>query len=84
MTPAEQVAATKAPRGKRTYTAHNSCLVAGHRRQLGLTVRDVAEGTGLSNAFVSQVEHGCEISLTNARKFATFFGKEIDELWPIP
>lgn len=63
------------------YTAHQ-CAVATIRKTLGLTIRDVQEGTGLSNAFICQVEHGCEISLTNARKLAAFFGKKIEELWP--
>ena len=81
MTPAEQLASTKKPRGKRTYSAHN-CNVARHRLSLGLTIRDVQVATGLSIGFISQVEHGCEISLTNARKIATFFGLSIDELWP--
>lgn len=82
MTPAEQMASTKKPRGKRVYTSHEKCVVGYYRKLLGLTVRDVATGTGLSNAFICQVEHGCEVSLTNARKLATFFGKGIDELWP--
>lgn len=82
MTPAEKLASKKKPRGKRVYTAHKGCAVAEYRLLLGLTIRDVATATGMSNAFICQVEHGCEISLTNARKLAAFFGKGIDELWP--
>lgn len=82
MTPAERLARTKKPRGKRVYSAHKRCAVAHVRLTLGLTIRDVQEATGLSNAFICQVEHGCEISLTNARKLSKFFGKGIDELWP--
>lgn len=79
--PAEQMAAAKKPRGKRTYSAHKPALQK-MRATLGLTIRDVAEGTGLSNAFICQAERGSEISLTNARKLSTFYGKPIEELWP--
>ena len=79
--PAEKMAATKKPRGKRSYSAHKSNLKKV-RSVVGLTIREVAEGTGLSNAFICQVEQGGEISLTNARKLSRFFGKSIDELWP--
>lgn len=47
-----------------------------------LTLRDVGIGTGLDSGHLSQIEHGAELSLTNARRIAQFFEMPLEVLWP--
>ena len=62
---------------------HPSQLRA-YRQSLGLTLDDVAIGSGLTKGFLSQLETGkahCP-SLATARKLATFYGVRIGSLFP--
>ncbi|MDH6575775.1 XRE family transcriptional regulator [Kitasatospora sp. MAP5-34] len=48
------------------------------RRVAGLTQREVAELLGVSQARVSQIEHGQVDSLDNLRAYAAAIGGEVD------
>ncbi len=51
------------------------------RTKLGVTQEKVAEGLDVSTVYVSNVESGkCDLSLTNAYKFAKFYNKSLDYL----
>lgn len=51
------------------------------RIKLKLTQEQVAEKLDFSTPYVSNVESGkCDLSLTNAYKFANFYGKTLDYL----
>ncbi len=51
------------------------------RMKMGLTQESVAEKLNLSSVYISNVESGkCDLSLTNASKFANFYEKDIDFL----
>lgn len=51
------------------------------RLKMGLTQETVAEKLDLSSVYVSNVESGKhKISLTNACKFAKFYGRTLDYL----
>lgn len=87
MTPAEQLAKAKtrkrpprraAPTRKPVWT----CRVRERRESLGLSLRDVAKGAGLSITALWQLEAGHDTMLTTATRLAHFFGCRVDELWP--
>lgn len=81
--PAEKLSGSKGPkipRG-RFFTAHE-CRCREVRHELGLTIRDVAAATGISNPCICDVERGSETTLGTARKLAKFYGKSVDWLWP--
>jgi DNA-binding XRE family transcriptional regulator len=83
VTPAEKMAADKAKRP--TATSRKRvwvCTVRSVRESLGLSLRDVERGCGVSNATICQVEAGCDVTLRHARALATFFGVSIESLWP--
>ena len=80
MSPAEQLAASKTP--KNSKSAIWRCTIVERRKALGLTLRDVAEASGMTNAAVSVIERGQDPMLTTAKKLADFFGVTISELWP--
>lgn len=48
------------------------------------TQEEVADATGLTQSYISDVKRGrfTTITLANARKFADFFGCGIDDLFP--
>ena len=51
------------------------------RTKLGITQEKVAEELDVSTVYVSNVESGkCDLSLTNAYKFAKFYKKSLDYL----
>lgn len=86
MTPAEICAAkkTKKPR-KETPPRRDAmwqCLLFAKRTALGLSMRDVAEATGMSVTGYFQIEHGADPMLTTARMLADFFGEPVETLWP--
>ena len=58
------------------------CLVRGLRREARLTMRDVAQGSGVC-APLSDIERGANTTLTTAFKLAAFFGKPVEELWKL-
>jgi transcriptional regulator with XRE-family HTH domain len=56
-------------------------LLALCRELKGLTIRDVERATGISNAFVSQVETGkANLGFENAIKLCDFYGISLDRL----
>lgn len=56
------------------------------RALAGLTQAELAERTGLTQPYVSDVDRGRygTITLDNARKFAECFGCSIEDLFPAP
>lgn len=94
MSPAEKAArqkqaagANKLPWGSRRAARRSVVFPASRlralRAALGLTQRDVSVGSGVNNATVADAEAGFEMTLTNALKLAKFFGKPVEELWPL-
>jgi transcriptional regulator with XRE-family HTH domain len=56
-------------------------LLSTCREMKGLSLRDVAEQTGLSNPFISQLETGkVELSLRNAVALAKCYGITLDRM----
>jgi len=52
-----------------------------YRRENKFSQDDLAVGTGLSKAYLSNVENGKHsVSLVNALKIADFFGKNINDM----
>lgn len=84
MTPAEKMAASRKKKPLRPLRAAgvHRCQLRNLRHELGLTIRDVAEGIEMSTAGFHAVESGADVRLTTMRKLAAFFGKTIDEIWP--
>jgi transcriptional regulator with XRE-family HTH domain len=52
-----------------------------HRRHISL--REVEKEIGLSNAFLSQVENGMNLSLYAALKLAHFYEMPIESMWAL-
>lgn len=50
---------------------------------MGLTLRQIAKDINTSDSTVFEAEYGCDVTLVVARKFAAFYGKSVDELWPV-
>lgn len=87
MSPAEKFAKSrvKSPTRAEPWAGRKrswKCLLMPMREKLGLTIRDVAEGTGIDNVTISAVEHGVNLRLTTARDIAAFFGVTVEEMWP--
>lgn len=82
-TPAERAAREKKSdrRGRRGDAASP---IREMRERLGLSLRDVAAGVGgVSHVTIADYELGLiDPKLSVARRFARFFGKTVDELWP--
>lgn len=84
MTPAEKIAEKKTAKRRPETNARRKlwkCRLRAVRNKLGLSIRDVEQGCGVSNVTVSQAEQGYDIRLSTATKLAAFFGMRIDELW---
>lgn len=84
-TPAEKLSVNKGPARKARAAANGWSLICRCREirnDLGLTIRDVAAATGISNPCICDVERGAETTISTARKLAKFYGKTIDWLWP--
>ncbi len=58
------------------------CTLRARRHDMGLTIRQFAEISGLPSGNVGQIERGCDVCLTTAHKLAQFFGCPIADLWP--
>lgn len=67
----------------RRNAGKEKCNIRPFRELLALSIRDVAIPCGLSPAGVYRIENGGAVTLKTARKIAKFFGKPIDEIWPI-
>lgn len=59
------------------------CYVTVERQNLGLTQRDVAKATGLSNQNIANIELGRNCNLDTAMILAKFFEMTVDELWEL-
>ncbi len=58
------------------------CQMVRMRTELGLSLRDVEAAIGVSNATLSHVERGTDLTLSTAVKIVKFFGCTIEEMWP--
>jgi DNA-binding XRE family transcriptional regulator len=85
MTPAEKLAATR-PLKRRSKTGHVGplrCNIRALRESLGLSLDEVVAAVELSKTAIWEAEHGGNVTLVTARKLAAFYGKAIEELWPL-
>lgn len=90
MTPAEKLSATFSPNGSPRRPRPQSplpppvwvCSIRERRKSLRLTLREVAEAVGLSFGAVRNIESGCDLRLTTARRLMDFFGASSEALWP--
>lgn len=89
MTPAEQLAQTKQrTRKKRNAPAISEavlweCRLLEAREKVNLSMHDVAAAVGLSVSAYFRIEKGfADVSLSNARALAKFFGSNVYYLWP--
>lgn len=57
------------------------CHCRKRRQDLNLSLRDVAEATGLSIAGLHAIEHGGDAQMTTAFKLCDFYGVGLGELW---
>lgn len=84
-TPAEILAANKprqrAPRNKVQRVAKVECRCRVLRERLKLSLRDVAEATGLSVSGLFAVEHGGDVQMTTALRLCEFYGRKLSQLW---
>lgn len=86
MTPAEKLSKVKpwrkpSAKGAKPPAPVWSCRIREHREKLRLSLRDVANGVGLSQTAVHQVEHGSDPMLTSAVALGKFFGVPVETLW---
>jgi transcriptional regulator with XRE-family HTH domain len=60
-----------------------STLVKTTRAQLGLNLRDLAENVGVSASFLSRIESGSHVRISDRRlaKLATVLGLPVDEVF---
>lgn len=84
VSPAARLALTKKPRKSNPLPTDPviRCDIRKFRNEHRLSLRDVANATGLAIANIHRVERGGDIQLTTARILSRFFGRDIDELWP--
>lgn len=85
-TPAQLLARTAQPRKK---PPRQTCLepvwvttIEQERDALRLTPHEVAKALNLTKQTLWRYEKGGEVTLTVARRFATFYGKTVEQLWP--
>jgi transcriptional regulator with XRE-family HTH domain len=81
MQTAKQMSAKKKQRQVRWGDSGLNCRILHKRTLHNLTVRDVAEGTGIHASLVSRAEHNFDLNLTTALKIAEFFECSVEELW---
>jgi predicted transcriptional regulator len=82
MTPAEKAAKTKPRRNPRPgVKAVWKCGLRKKRIDLGLSLRDVEKGTGVSAPTISRAERGDDLILSHAVALARYFGVAVEELW---
>jgi len=53
------------------------------RESKGVTLRQVAEATGVSNPSLCQTEHGCTPSLETALRIAAFIELPVEKIWAL-
>ena len=81
MITAKELSAKKKQRQVRWGDANLNCRILHKRTHHGLSVRDVAEGSGVHPSLVSRAEHNFDLHITAALKIAKFFECSIEELW---
>ena len=84
MKTASEIAAKKKPKPFRTGKGVQRRVpnkLAEFRKALGLTTRDVTEATGISTSVICRAEHGMEVWISTALKFAKFYEKSVEEIW---
>lgn len=81
MITAKQLAAKKKPRKVRFGDCGLNCRILHLRSHLGLTVRDVATGSGVNESLISRAEHNFDVCMTTALKIAKFFERPLEEIW---
>ncbi len=80
--PAEAIAAKKPPRRERKKPVLSwVCLLRQRRKDLGLTLREVAEGSGIHLQTIHTLEGGTDPMLSTARQLAAFFGEPVEAIW---
>lgn len=81
MTPAEQLSSKKKIKINPLRKVWD-CRIKDLRYSLGLTLKDVSEGTGLSPNCIHQLETGyVDPCLTTVAAITSFFGKQWSEIW---
>jgi len=81
--PAEKIAAKKKPRSlKAARSTVHRCEIRKLRHGLRLTIKDIADHTGLSCAGLHAIENGAEVTLSSMRKIQKFFELPLDQIWP--
>lgn len=58
--------------------AVNGAQLADLRKQAGLTQAQLAAATGLTQARISQIEHGSDVSLDTLRAYVTGLGGQVE------
>jgi len=87
VTPAEILAATRpikrSPRNLKPYARKVSwvCHCRTIREGLKLSFDEVVRALKISRTAYWQIEKGGDLMLTTATRIATFYGKEVSELW---
>lgn len=82
MTPAEKASKTKPRRDPRPgVKAVWRCRLRDKRTKMGLSLRDVEKGTGVSAPTISRAERGDDLILSHAVALARYFGVAVEELW---
>lgn len=56
--------------------------VRERRKELGMTLKQLSEDSGLAVSTLSEIELGREPGVKTAQKIAHALNKSIDELWP--
>ena len=51
------------------------------RQERGITLRQVQKATGISNAVICQLEHGCTPRLDTALRLAAFLEMPVEKIW---
>ncbi len=80
--PAEAIAAKKPPRrGRKRPVLSWVCHLKQRRKDLGLTLKEVAAGSGIHLQTIHTLEGGTDPLLSTARQLAEFFGAPVEEIW---
>ena len=86
MTPAEKLAAKRAatpPARKPTQPIKLLCNLKRKRKELGLTLYDVADALGTTHVSVLRAERGEKVCLTTALRLAEFYGVSVNDIWKL-
>ena len=70
--------AHRADAREQLLAAVNGAQLADLRKQAGLTQSQLAAATGLTQARISQIEHGTDVSLDTLRAYVTGLGGQVE------